>query len=621
MAIPPHMLTEIERNADAVTARRAAGTAEATATQRYYRTRAGAGPGLTRSAALRPTKRVCAALRRWLAARHLQPTRPEPQRAILDGRSNTSAADDLQARLEGWAATGDAAVDEAYTGFGQCHRFLAEVLDRNSIDGAGAKLEGVTHFGRCNTSEAPVWMGDYTFKPIGAVEPGDTVIGWEKRAGSRAETGQQRNYLCSSHVLGKSRRHAEVVRITTESGRVIRCTPDHPWLAHYSSYRNSRQPDANYRPAEVGKALTHVIDPVEPLTTLEDAQAAGYLGGIYDGEGYGVTISQYKEHNPEITWRIKTVLDQMGFPYSTMGNGKGIVLTGDDPLSHHTRKQYLVNFINWCQPAKINDGLERTLLGASWGNPDRVVSIEPDGEDEVVSLQTSTGNYVAWGFASKNCYLNAFWDGSAVSFGDGDGQLFTRFTASLSIVGHELIGHGLVQHTSPLRYEDQSGALNEHVADVMGALLQQRARALDPGGEEGWLIGAELLAPGVRGRALRSMLRPGSAYSDSVLGDDPQPGHMADYVHTREDNGGVHINSGIPNRAAALAAGEAGAPAWETIGPVWFAVLTRGDLPPDVGFVGFARRTVDEAIAFGGADLASAVRRGWERVGIEAEPR
>ena len=77
--------------------------------------------------------------------------------------------------------------------------------------------------------------------------------------------------------------------------------------------------------------------------------------------------------------------------------------------------------------------------------------------------------------------------------------------------------------------------------------LRQSARASD------WLIGAELFTTAVRGKAVRSMAAPGTAYDDPVLGRDPQPSHMRDYVETDDDNGGVHINPGIPNYAFYLA--------------------------------------------------------------------
>src|SRR5262249_62192008 len=93
-------------------------------------------------------------------------------------------------------------------------------------------------------------------------------------------------------------------------------------------------------------------------------------------------------------------------------------------------------------------------------------------------------------------------------------------------------------------------------------------------GAADWLVGAELLRPDVHGRALRSMKEPGTAYDDPLLGKDPQPGHMKDFVRVEWDNGGVHINSGIPNRAFCLTALEIGGPARLAAGKIWDVTLT-----------------------------------------------
>ena len=106
-------------------------------------------------------------------------------------------------------------------------------------------------------------------------------------------------------------------------------------------------------------------------------------------------------------------------------------------------------------------------------------------------------------------YDNAFWDGTQMVFGDGDGVIFLSFTRSIDVIGHEL-AHGVTQYTSGLNYQDQSGALNESVSDVFGVLVKQRL--LGQSAEQAdWLVGAELLAPGVKGVALRSMAAPGTA--------------------------------------------------------------------------------------------------------------
>ncbi|QAY74374.1 M4 family peptidase [Agromyces protaetiae] len=217
-------------------------------------------------------------------------------------------------------------------------------------------------------------------------------------------------------------------------------------------------------------------------------------------------------------------------------------------------------------------------------------------------------------------YDNAFWDGERMVFGDGDGEVFTGFTDSLSVIGHEL-AHGVTERSAGLRYQGQSGALNEHVSDVFGALVEQYARGQDSGAAT-WLIGEGVFTPEVQGRALRSMLEPGTAYDDDVLGRDPQPAHMRDYIRTRDDNGGVHLNSGIPNRAFALAATRLGGFAWEHVGRVWYDALTSGRLDVDADFAAFAGETVRAARErFGqGSAEASAIVEGWEAVGVEPDP-
>lgn len=213
-------------------------------------------------------------------------------------------------------------------------------------------------------------------------------------------------------------------------------------------------------------------------------------------------------------------------------------------------------------------------------------------------------------------YDNAFFDGRQMVFGDGDEQVFTGFTGSLSIIGHEL-SHGVIAHTANLEYQGQPGALNEHVADVFGALTEQYAKGEDARSAS-WLIGAGIFTPAVSGKALRNMLEPGTAYDDDVLGKDPQPGHMDDYIDTDSDNGGVHLNSGIPNRAFASAATALGQNAWETVGQVWFSVLAGDDITTRTDFVQFAQMTIAEAaVQFGeGTDVHDAVVQGWETVGI-----
>ncbi|QNE77480.1 peptidase M4 family protein [Streptomyces finlayi] len=212
-------------------------------------------------------------------------------------------------------------------------------------------------------------------------------------------------------------------------------------------------------------------------------------------------------------------------------------------------------------------------------------------------------------------YNNAFFDGEQMVFGDGDGEIFLDFTVAIDVIAHEL-AHGLTQYTANLVYEGQPGALNESVSDVFGALVKQYSLG-QSAREADWLIGAGLLAPRVSGVALRSMKAPGTAYDDDVLGKDPQPATMDDYIETEEDNGGVHLNSGIPNRAFHLLATALGGKAWERAGQIWFDVLTGGELASDADFATFARLTVTAAkTRFGTGDEAEAVTKAWSEVGV-----
>ncbi|MFR9799605.1 M4 family metallopeptidase [Streptomyces sp. MS06] len=212
-------------------------------------------------------------------------------------------------------------------------------------------------------------------------------------------------------------------------------------------------------------------------------------------------------------------------------------------------------------------------------------------------------------------YDNAFWNGEQMVFGDGDGEIFLDFTLPVDVIGHELT-HGVTQHTANLAYFGQSGALNESMSDVFGSLIKQYALG-QTAAEADWLIGAGLLAPRVNGKALRSMKAPGTAYDDDVLGKDPQPATMDGYVHTGRDNGGVHINSGIPNHAFCLAATALGGHAWERAGRIWYDVLTGGELRSEAQFTDFATLTVRAARErYGAGDELQAVQKAWEEVGV-----
>jgi Zn-dependent metalloprotease len=210
---------------------------------------------------------------------------------------------------------------------------------------------------------------------------------------------------------------------------------------------------------------------------------------------------------------------------------------------------------------------------------------------------------------------NAFWNGAQMVYGDGDGVIFQRFTKCLDVIGHELT-HGITQYEAAFAYHDQPGALNESMSDVFGILVKQW-ELKQTAAQADWIIGEGLLAPGVKGVGLRSMKEPGTAYDDPRLGKDPQPAHMKDYYNGADDNGGVHINSGIPNRAFYLAAAAIGGCAWEVAGKIWYTALCQ-NLRWSSNFPDAANATVMVAgNLFGaGSKQQKAVKDAWQTVGV-----
>lgn len=212
-------------------------------------------------------------------------------------------------------------------------------------------------------------------------------------------------------------------------------------------------------------------------------------------------------------------------------------------------------------------------------------------------------------------YDNAFWNGDQMVYGDGDGELFQRFTKCVDIIGHELT-HGVTQYEAGLQYYGEPGALNESFSDVFGSLVKQKLKN-QTADQADWLIGEGLLAPGVKGVAIRSMKAPGTAYNDAVLGKDPQPAYMRDKYMGLEDNAGVHINSGIPNYAFYLAAVEIGGYAWEKAGKIWYITL-RDRLRNQAQFKTAAKATIEVAgeLYGNGSKEQQAVQNAWQKVGV-----
>lgn len=230
---------------------------------------------------------------------------------------------------------------------------------------------------------------------------------------------------------------------------------------------------------------------------------------------------------------------------------------------------------------------ERFIYDSQNKNEQRVALVRREGEaptqDETANKAYETSGFVreyfkdAFGLDSIDgngldiisnihygeAYNNAFWDGDEMTYGDGDGKEFTDFASAIDVVAHEL-AHGVTQFLSNLEYQSQPGALNEHFSDVFGTIIKQKYLKQDVS-EADWLIGDSIVTKDFPGIAIRSMKAPGTANDF-----DTQPDHMDKYYSGTADNQGVHINSGIPNRAFYLSCLEIGI---DDCALIWFETL------------------------------------------------
>jgi Zn-dependent metalloprotease len=184
-------------------------------------------------------------------------------------------------------------------------------------------------------------------------------------------------------------------------------------------------------------------------------------------------------------------------------------------------------------------------------------------------------------------FNNAFWDGTEMVFGNGDGQIFKDFTGDVDVIGHEL------------------------TSDIFGVCVEQFSENLDAG-TFNWLIGEDVMADGLYGEAIRSMAHPGTAYDNPLMGKDPQAADMSQYV----PGGDPHVNSGIVNRVFYLVATDLGTfPAAK----LWYATLQ--NLWPTADFAAAADVCAQMARILArdgviGRQGAQTVRAAFHEVGI-----
>lgn len=201
---------------------------------------------------------------------------------------------------------------------------------------------------------------------------------------------------------------------------------------------------------------------------------------------------------------------------------------------------------------------------------------------------------------------NAFWNGIAIFYGNGNFAFQKPLASALDVAGHEM-SHGVIQNTTNLEYRNESGALNESFADVFGVMIDR----------DDWLVGEEVVNPNVfRGGALRNMADP---HNGGRSLNDPgyQPRHYDERYTGSDDNGGVHINSGIPNFAFFKIATALGKSQAEQI---FYRALTAGYLTRSSRFIDFRSAIARSAEDLFGSAAATVCHRACDEVGIPGSP-
>lgn len=205
-------------------------------------------------------------------------------------------------------------------------------------------------------------------------------------------------------------------------------------------------------------------------------------------------------------------------------------------------------------------------------------------------------------------YNNAFWNGSQMCYGDGDGKFFLPLCRSLDVAGHE-ITHGVIERTCGLYYFSQSGAANESFADKFGITIKHFYKKQSDPRNASWLLGEEIAGPDFPGVALRSFK------NEKAYNSDPQPKHMNKYYRGFQDNGGVHINSGILNHAFYLYCLKLNESSYGR--PIQIAYHAMSKLKAWSNFKAVAKAEIETAFELYGSWEADCVRLAYEDVGIK----
>jgi bacillolysin len=257
-----------------------------------------------------------------------------------------------------------------------------------------------------------------------------------------------------------------------------------------------------------------------------------------------------------------------------------------------------------------------TSSNNSWANP-KAISAHYHGEKAYdyfkntfnrESINGQGGNIISLINVVENDNSqmdNAFWNGYAMFYGNGNQAFSSPLAKALDVAGHEM-SHGVIQATANLEYLGESGALNESFADVFGAMIDRND----------WQVGEDIVNFGVfPSGALRDLSNPHNGGS-GLNSNGWQPAHYSERYTGSEDNGGVHINSGIPNKAFHLFATNSSV-GKDKAEQVYYRALSMY-LVKSSNFVDCRNAVVQAATDLYGASVANVAKAAFDAVGIGA---
>ena len=258
---------------------------------------------------------------------------------------------------------------------------------------------------RCLPPTTKVWMGDYTYKALGDIRVGDTVIGWARRTqgANRGKDAFLTDRLTRASVLGVHRLHDRTVTVHLASGRTLRCTPDHQWLAarrHTYEYLQAAQ-------LRKGDQLARV-DVTDPGTCPPNLrETAAWLGGFYDGEGHNRGVSQSDGTAGRLLDHVHAAFAALGFATAT--RVEHAPQEGRKGTQHYVSwlggRQEALRFLHWVPAYRYREQyVDRMILSSRFRVLDTVVNVtENPLVEEVACITTTTGNFIADDYCSHNC--------------------------------------------------------------------------------------------------------------------------------------------------------------------------------------------------------------------------